>query len=173
MSKKIDYGNLVYYKVKESDLLDTTFESDIDEFTQYFHIESLNDIREKLVQMYLIKASEKVLGYVTLAMAHIRPDATKEIKTKEVYGNIPSLLISHLAVRKGFQRQGLGTRLLDLVFVDIIPNLETFVGCRYVMLNPRNDEGVRKFYNDYGFVYYDNFKSDKDSDACLFDVKLK
>ena len=169
--KKFDITNAEYYQVKENELLDGLFESDIDEFTEYYRIEYLYDVREKLVCMYLIKFNEVVLGYVTLTMTHIRSDATKKIEAKEVNENIPALLISHLAVHKDFQRRGIGSALLDLIF-ELVPQLEKFAGCRYVMLNPRNDQNVRDFYTAYGFDYYNNFKSDKESDAFLMDLKF-
>ncbi len=112
------------------------------------------------------------MGYVTLAMAHIRPDATEEIKEKRVNGNIPALLISHLAVRKDFLRRGIGTSLLDLVFATV-PELEKWAGCRYVMLNPRDDQGVRDFYIKYGFKYEPNFEGDMENDACLVNLKSR
>ena len=127
-------------------------------------------MRERLVRIYVVKRGERVAGYVTLAMAHIRPDATEEIKEKEVNVNIPALLISHLAVRKDFLRRGIGTSLLDLVFA-IVPELEQWAGCRYVMLNPRDDQGVRDFYVKYGFKYEPSFEGDMENDACLVNLK--
>ena len=100
---------------------------------------------------------KKVLGYVTLAMAHIRHDAIEKAKSKEIHGNIPALLISHLAVHKDYQRQNLGTLLLDTIF-DLALNLQSMAGCRYIILEPRDDQGVRDFYSNYGFEYYPNFK---------------
>ena len=100
-----------YCQVKENDLPDDNFESRVEEFTEYYCTDSLQDIREKLVRMYFIKYLRHVIGYVTLTMAHIRHDATDPIKAKQVNGNIPALLISHLAVHKDFQRQGVGTAI--------------------------------------------------------------
>ncbi|MCA9819964.1 MAG: GNAT family N-acetyltransferase [Nitrosarchaeum sp.] len=152
-------------------MLDEDFHCDIDEFTEYYSLLCLNDVRERIVHAYVIKINDDVAGYVTLAMAHIRPDATKAIEAKGINENVPALLISHLAVDETYQGHGVGTALLDFVFLYLIPNLKNRAGCRYVMLNPRDDEGVRQFYINYGFDYYDNFKSDKNSDACLYDLK--
>ena len=173
MSNKINYAdsNVTYYQVKETDFLNDGFESNIEEFTKYYNTDCLQDVREKLVHMYLLKLDDTIVGYVTLAMAHIRHDATEAIKNKEVNGNIPALLISHLAVHKNFQRRHVGTALLDFIF-EIVPNLESLAGCRYVLLNPRDDEGVRNFYTNYGFIYYSNFKGDTESDAFLMDLKF-
>ena len=167
----LDKNSIEYCQVKENDLPDNNFESCVEEFTEYYCTDSLQDIREKLVRMYLIKHRTRVIGYVTLAMAHIRHDATEPIKAKQVNGNIPALLISHLAVHKDFQRQGVGTMLLDLVF-RTAPKLESLAGRRYVMLNPRDDQGVRNFYTKYGFTYHANLNDDKHCDAFLMDLKV-
>ena len=163
--------NVTFYKVQATDLLDDDFESTIEEFTNYYHIDCLQDIRERLAQVYLLKLSGKVIGFVTLAMAHIPPNATKEIRAKEVNGNIPALLISHLAVHKDYQRRHVGMTLLDFIF-DIVPTLVSLAGCRYVILNPRDDQGVRDFYTNYGFQYYANLNDDKKLDAFLMDLTL-
>ena len=166
----LDRGRLKFYMVTEKKMPDDRFESSVEEFTDYYRTESLQDIRERLVRMYVAKHGNLVVGYVTLAMAHLRHDATDEIRAKEVNGNIPALLISHLAVHKNFHRRGIGTQLLNLVF-HIAPKLERWAGCRYVMLNPRDDGGVRDFYNNYGFTYYPNINDDRERDAFLMDLK--
>ncbi len=51
-------------------------------------------------------------------------------------------------------------------------------GCRYVILNPRDDQGVRDFYINYGFEYVEKLKDGRESDnksnnkrdAFLFDL---
>lgn len=146
------------------------FKSSVEEFTEYYHKNSFYDMQERLVRMYVAKHDRRVVGYVTLAMAHIRPDATKEIKEKEVNGNIPALLISHLAVHEDHQRRGIGSKLLDLIFY-VVLKLERWSGCRYVVLSPRDDAGVINFYERYGFEHPPNFNDDEYSAACLMDLR--
>lgn len=159
-----------YYQAGEGDVPDAGFDSGIKEFTDYYRTHSLQDMRERLVRMYLVKRNGRVLGYVALAMSRIRHDATPEIEKKEINGNVPALVISHLAVHKDFQRKGIVFKLRDLVF-DIVPKLEPWAGCRYVMLNPRDDQGVRDFYAEYGFEYKPNFRDECVHNACLMDLK--
>lgn len=156
--------------MKDGEMPDDGFESSVEEFTVYYNTQGLYDIGERLVRMYVAKHGDVVVGYVTLAMAHLKHNATDEISTKEVNGYIPAVLISHLAVHKNFQRRGIGTRLLDVVF-KVVHKLERWIGCRYVMLNPRDDQGVRDFYDKYGFTYYPNINDDKNNDAFLMDMK--
>ncbi len=169
---KIDFNSIdyEYYQVQESDLLEDGFESNEQEFTDYYHKISLGDVREQIIRMYQLRIEGEVMGYVTVAAAHIRNDATPAIEAKEICTTVPALLISHLAVKKGNQRRGIGRELLDMVFVKILPEIKNRVGCRYVMLNPRDDPTVHEFYKAYGFEYYENAMDDKESDAFLYDL---
>ena len=171
MAVKFDPKNSNYRIVKiETEQRDKKFEFSINEFTEYYHIQSVFDVQHKLVRLYEFRLDDKTIGFITLAMAHIRPTATVEIKEKEINGNIPALLISHLSVHKDFQRRGIGTMLLNYVFA-IVPQIESLVGCRYILLNPLDDQGVRDFYLSNKFRYYSNFKNDRESDAFLMDLK--
>ena len=170
MTNKLDHDDLKLVQVGENDIRDENFKSDVEEFTTYYHWDSLHDIRERLVHMYVIKHDGCTIGYVTLAMSHIRYDATQQIRKKGINGTVPALIISHLAVHEDFQRQGIGNRLLNVIF-NLMPRLERYAGCRYVIVHPRNDAGVRKFYKEYGFTYYPDFKDDKCRDAFLMDLK--
>lgn len=167
-----DADGYKYYQTIDVDDLEDTFESSVDEFTEYYRICSRYDMQEKLVHMYFIKYGKQVVGYVTIAMAHLRPDATEEIRDKDILNNVPALLISHLAVHKDTQRRGIGTKLLDFV-INIVPIVESLVGCRHVMLNPVNDPGVINFYKKYGFKYDPSFSDGDHSGVCLIDLKSK
>ena len=48
---KIDFSkhDVRYSKISESDLLDDGFESNVEEFTTYYHINMLGDVRERVL----------------------------------------------------------------------------------------------------------------------------
>ena len=76
--------------------------------------------------MYVLKVNDKVWGYITIAMAHLKADATKEIKNMEVNGTIPAVLISHLAVHKiNHQRQHVGKVMLKKIILIITKKITT------------------------------------------------
>ena len=132
---KIDFSkhDVRYSKVSESDLLDDGFESSVEEFTTYYHIDMLGDIRERIVRTYRMILDGTVVGYVTVSLAHLKPDATRAIKKKETTSNIPALLISHLAVHKDYSRRGIGGELLDMVILcDSVSNPGVFGSGRHV-----------------------------------------
>ena len=61
---KIDFSkhDVRYSKISESDLLDDGFESSVEEFTTYYHINMLGDIRERIVQAYHMVLDGTVVG---------------------------------------------------------------------------------------------------------------
>ncbi len=176
MSEQIDFNDtslIEFQRVKSITELNG-FTSDVDDFNDYISPEMTFDIEQSITQVYLIKIAGHVAGYVDLAAAHLRNNATPAILEKRIESNVPALLISRLAVDIVFQGHDVGRALLDLVITKLVPKLKKIVGCRYVMLNPRNDQGVRDFYTNYGFDYIEKLKDggepDNESDACLFDL---
>ena len=172
---KIDFSkhDVEYPQVSKSDLRDDGFESSVEEFTTYYRINMLGDVREKIVQTYRMILDGTTVGYVTVSLAHLKPDATMAIKAKEITSNIPALLISHLAVHKDYLRLGIGSELLNMVFSGIVPGIESKAGCRYVMLHPRDDPEVHMFYKKCGFEYEPKSEHNPDHDLFLFDLKNK
>ena len=172
---KIDFSRhrIRYSQVSDFDLLDDGFESGVEEFTTYYHINMLGDVRERIVQAYRMVLDGTVVGYVTVSLAHLKPDATRAIKAKEITSNIPALLISHLAVHKDYLRRGIGSKLLDMVFSGVVPDIESKAGCRYVMLHPRDDPEVHMFYKKCRFEYEPRSDRNPDHDLFLFDLKNK
>ena len=172
MTAKINFDtdNVEFERLEPTDPIDKTFQSSDNEFTDYYQIQSQYDLQEGLARTYLLKIDDRVVGYVSLAMAHLRKESTEQTQAKESDGNIPALLISHLSAHKDHPREGIGTRLVD-ESLRFATKYSEYIGCRYLMLNPRDDDGVRKFYESYGFTYISNEKDDKERDAFILDIK--
>ena len=176
MSKQIDFNDkkLVKFQSVESITELGGFRSDVKEFNDYIGADMAFDIAENISQVYLIIIAGYVAGYIAISMNRLRNNATPAIEGKEIEGNVPAILISHLAVDGVFQGHGVGKALLNLVITRLVPKLKKIIGCRYVMLNPIDDQGVRDFYINYGFEYVeklnDGGEQDREFDACLFDL---
>ncbi len=100
------------------------------------------DLEHSITRAYLIRIAGYVAAYADLSMAHLKNNAAPAIKGKEINSNVPAILISHLAVDAVFQGHGVGRFLLKLIIGRLIPKLKKMAGCRYVILNPRDDQGV-------------------------------
>ncbi len=176
MSEQIDFNdpNLIrFQRVKSPADLDG-FNSDVVEFNEYIGPEIAFDLEHSITRAYLIRVEEDVVGYIDLSMAHLKNNATPAIADKQIKSNVPAILISHLAVDVVFQGHGVGRFLLKLIIDKLIPKLKKMAGCRYVILNPRDDQGVRDFYINCKFEYVkklkDDRKPDNELDFCLFDL---
>ena len=151
-----------------------TFHCDTSEFNDYLGPEMIFDLKHHLTKIYSIEIAGIVAGYFDLTMAHLRNDATEAIIQKGIESNVPALLISRLAVDEIFQGHGVEKAMIQVILDKLIPKLKKFSGCRYLMLNPRDDAGVRCFYENLGFEYIarlvEGRPPDRERDAFLFDL---
>ncbi len=140
-----------------------------EDYLKYYQYDALYDAQENLAHTYLLKLDEKVLGYVSVALAHIRKENRDKMMKKGTDGNISALLISHLATDSRFLRQGVGTTLID-VALDMAKSISRYIGCRYLALHPEDDDGVKQFYAKYGFEYIEKTVEDKEKDLFILDI---
>ncbi len=68
----LDAVDVKFERLGSTDPIDKTFESSDPEFTEYYQIQSQYDLQEGLAGTYLLKVDGRVVGYVSLAMAHLR-----------------------------------------------------------------------------------------------------
>ncbi|MBS1267568.1 MAG: hypothetical protein MAG458_00272 [Nitrosopumilus sp.] len=185
--QRIDFNDntlVKFRRVKTSKQL-SGFVSDIEEFNNYIGPEMDFDLENNITKVYLIEIAGYVAGYFDLAMAHLRNNVTPKIVKKGIESNVPALLLSRLAVDVTFQEHGVGTTMVHMILEKLVPKLKKISGCRYLMLNPRDDLGVRTFYENLGFEYIEKLKTerpkwwiwrkvvekyDRESDAFLFDL---
>lgn len=97
-------------------------------------------------------------------MAHMKKDEYEDLHIN-TFGNIPALLIGHLATHKDHEHKGVGRYMVSWVISKAIEFSET-VGCRLVMLNP--DKDVIGFYDKLGFTYVPH--DDEDYDSMFIDI---
>ena len=87
-----------------------------------------------------------VLGYISVAMGHMRPDRDPALRGMG-YGNVPALLVGYLATDKRHVRQGVASSLLSWA-VREATQASKRVGYRILMLNPIDDPEVKRFYRN-------------------------
>lgn len=110
---------------------------------------------------WVLKFNGRVLGFISVAMAHMQKARTTYFEGKKSDSNIPALLIGHLATHKDALRRGIGKELVKWAIREAVNNSKR-IGCRIVMLNPDDDQIVKSFYNALNFRYVDHSKKDKD-----------
>ncbi len=91
------------YDINRDDL--DTFQCSDDDFTEYLKITAEYDQKSKFGQTWLFTLNEEIVGFITLAMSYAKKGF--QIPKLDTYGNIPALLISHLATYKDHKKKEL------------------------------------------------------------------
>lgn len=149
---------------------DPRFECRNAEFNEYYRVNCYSDMEEGLNRTWMCGDGRGgVLGYLSIAAAHLRPDRDPALKGMG-YGNIPALLVGYLATDKNHERNGVATDLLTWALDEAV-RMSKRVGCRIVMLNPLDDPAIRQFYHNRGFRYLP--VSDGEADVFYIDIQGK
>ena len=129
---------------------DSEFECKNPSYTEYYRVTAFSDMKGGLGQTWLCMYKKKMIGFVTIAMSHMRPERDARLQGKG-YGNIPALLIGHLATHKDYEGKGVGTNLIAWAIKEDVHHAKR-IGCRIVMLNPEDDPKIRNFYIKRGLL---------------------
>ena len=165
MSFDIQTSELVCKKLKVDLNGVGDFISSKEQFTEYFQVHAYNDQKEQTGQTWVFMHSGKIVGFTTIAMAYMKKSECEELAI-DSFGNIPALLIGHLATHKDFERQGIDKYMVSWAINKAIDYSES-IGCRLVILNPESD--VIDFYKKRGFAYVP--PDDGESASMFFDIK--
>ncbi|WP_316504834.1 GNAT family N-acetyltransferase [Nitrosopumilus sp.] len=163
---RIQFNEVGYRKLSNTQLGLDDFNCSKSSFKDYLRVSALNDQVEQIGQTWIFVYKEKIIGFVTIAMAHMKKDEHEELQI-DTFGNIPALLIGHLATHKDHERQGVGRYMVSWVISKAVEFSES-IGCRLVMLNPERD--VIDFYRKQGFTYVPH--EDEDYDSMFLDIKI-
>ena len=166
----IDFSNDVsMVMLKPTMPTDKEFECKNPSYTEYYRVSAFDDIKDKVGRIWLCMYMEKVIGFISIAMAHMNPERDKQLQ-RDGYGNIPALLIGHLATHKDYEGKGVGTHLIAWAIREAVRSSQR-IGCRIVMLNPEDDPKIRTYYTHKGFTYVP--QNDKERDAFYLDIQTK
>ncbi len=163
-----DKDDILFNKIRFTKLSNThvglsDFKCSNSKFAEYLAVSALYDQAEKIGQTWLFTYEGKIIGFITIAMAHM--EKNRHIQT-DTFGNIPALLIGHLATHKDYERKGVGQHMISWAASKATELSET-IGCRVVMLNPEKD--AVKFYEKLNFKHIPH--TDEKYDSMFLDVK--
>lgn len=136
-----------------------------EKFQEYLTVHALNDQMEQIGQTWLFIYEEKIIGFITIAMGHMKKDEHASLQI-DAFGNIPALLIGYLATHKDYEGNGIGRYMVSWAISKAVEYSES-IGCRIVMLNPEKD--VIDFYQKLGFTYVPH--EDDEYDSMFIDIK--
>ncbi|KAA6351264.1 hypothetical protein EZS27_001410 [termite gut metagenome] len=81
----------------------------------------------------------------------------------------PAVLIGRLGVDINYQRQGIGNELLDFI-KNWFAHSTNKTGCRYLIVDARNEDKILRFYTRNGFDFV--FRNDEEEKKQI-DIKME
>jgi len=172
------YNGWILAKLRDNSYLEV-FNCQDDDLNEYFKIDSLKHKKELLTETYaLTEATDKT--YFPVALIDLCNDSIrrekfnkinklKSFSTQKNYPSYPAVKITRLGVHHEFQRNNIGSFLLNITKQFFITDNRT--GCRFLTVDAYNRDNILKFYtkNDFQF-FYDKDKNRK-TRAMFFDLK--
>ncbi len=117
---------------------------------EFIHKEALDYQKESMGITYLFYNSDKIAGYITVAMGSIGVKMTT--LRLDIFGDkirYPAILLGRLAVQNGLRRRAVG-KCMTLWCIGLAQRLSAEIGCRFIVLVTKGESRV-KFYNECGF----------------------
>lgn len=101
-------------------------------------------------QTYVCCLGDAVVGYYSLAVGSVEPDAAPARVTKGLARHaVPVMILARLAVDNAHQRKGLGQALLKDALLRTAQAAD-IAGIRCLLVHAKDDE-ARRWYEDWGF----------------------
>lgn len=123
-------------------------DADLDHFFHQFA--GQNQFRHHLGVTYVAVEDRRVLGFATVAAAHVEIDGLPPAERRKLPRYpLPVLRLARLAVDQSAQGQGLGLQLLRFVLQLALQMADDY-GCVGVIVDAKR--GAEAFYSKYGFV---------------------
>lgn len=140
----------------------TAFRSGVADLDRYLHqFAGQNQFRHHLGVTYVAVEDRAILGFATVAAAHIEiDDLPLAIRRTLPRYPLPVLRLARLAVDQTAQGQGLGLQLLRFILRLAVQMADDF-GCVGVVVDAKPDADA--FYAKYGFVALDAVEGRSDT----------
>ena len=132
----VDLAELEVSRLKQGDDV-SVFSSTDTERNDFLRVFALTYQDENVGVSFLARADSDLVGYFTISAGWIRVkkveprDQVHDLEDMEYY---PALLIGQLAVDKRFEKQGIGSRLLQTIY-GIAVQLQERIGVRFLLLS--------------------------------------
>ena len=150
-----------------------SFDCGYDDINEYFCVDVKWHKEELLTQTYsLYESSAPVLVLALLDFCNDTVKLSKlppKMDPRIPYRFLPAVKLTRFGVAKQFQRKSVGTHALNLAKKLFTTDNRT--GCRFIIVDARNDAGVISFYERNGFSLFNDNDKDSDSRSLFFDLK--
>jgi len=149
------------------------------DLNEFFTTDSINYAKELLAVTYALESETETVAYFAVSNDSIRAEDTSRSRLKEKilkllpfekrgYKSHPAVKVGRFAVAEKYQRQGIGSKLLDFIKFYFINKNKT--GCRFIIVDAYNE--AVKFYQDNGFDFLTTEDEGKDTRLMYFDLMM-
>ena len=137
----------------------TNFDCGDIRLNNYFRLTAKRQLKGNMARVYVVvdHGQSKVLGYYSLNAGSMKStELARPPRGTPRHGDIPILFLSHIAVDKHKQGNGIGDLLMHHLFMKAYKVADE-VGCYAVLLDVLSDDNVeiytrrKKWYMDLGF----------------------
>jgi GNAT superfamily N-acetyltransferase len=153
------------------------FDCNDSDLNNFFHDDALNHLRHLLAVTYVLESKRQTIAYFSVLNDMIinkDPETNKRISNKlqrkipyvKHRSSYPAVKIGRFAVHKDYQRDGIGTKLIDTIKVSFTINNKT--GCRFITADAY--KVALEFYKRNGFDFLTDADKDEDTRLMYFDL---
>jgi len=132
----LDLANLEVVRLKETDEVGAFSSADTD-LNNFLKVLALSYQAEDMGVTFLARLDTELVGYFTVSTANIRVrqvESRDQIESLENMEYYPALLIGRLAVEERLAGQGIGSRLLQMIY-GLAVELQKRIGVRFLLMN--------------------------------------
>ena len=94
MIPDIDFDNDVSVVMLDPNLpIDSDFECKNESYTEYYRVTAFSDMKEGIGQTWLCMYKKKMIGFVSIAMAHMNPERDKQCSVQKVVYHLTDIIL--------------------------------------------------------------------------------
>lgn len=149
-------------------------DSDLNDF---FHEDALDYLRQLLAVTYVLESKNDTLAYFSVLNDRIinqDSETKKRISNKlqrkipydKHWPSYPAVKIGRFAIHRKYQKQGIGTQLIDFIKAFFVNNNKT--GCRFITVEAYH--ASLGFYKKNGFEFLTEMDKDDKTRLMYFDL---
>jgi GNAT superfamily N-acetyltransferase len=138
---------------------------------QFIRRDAFKSGQANLTQTYVAQrvGEIRIVGSISLMCAEVQLELTYSITDKlgaDRYETQPAVRIARLGIESSCQREGVGSRLVELAIGIAQTGIQPIVGCRFVILDAKQKSVT--FYQRHGFRLLDTSENRNSHTPIMF-----
>lgn len=153
------------------------FDCNNSDLNDFFHEDALDYLKQLLAVTYVLESKKQTVAYFSVLNDRIinqEPDTKKRISNKlqrkipydKHWPSYPAVKIGRFAIHTDYQKQGIGTQLVDFIKAFFVNRNRT--GCRFITVEAY--QKALAFYKRNGFEFLTTADKDDKTRLMYFDL---